>query len=55
MENENRHNKGNILWIGGDLNVSLSQADRLRGVSRRMNVVDTIYKIASKNEMVDLW
>ena len=55
MEIIQRHTYGQILCVGGDFNVSLSQGDRLNEVSHRGNIVDEIYRIATKNELVDLW
>ena len=44
-----------VLCVGGDFNISLSRADRLTMISRRFSVIDEVYSLASRHELVDLW
>ena len=43
-----------VIW-GGDFNVTLSSADRKQKIVGRVNIADTIYDIAKKLNMVDIW
>ena len=43
-----------VIW-GGDFNVTLSTADRKQKIVGRVKIADTIYDIAKKLNMVDIW
>ena len=43
-----------VVW-GGDFNVTLNTADRKQNITGRLKIVDTIYSIARKLNMSDIW
>ena len=52
---EEHHEENNILCMGGDFNITLSQGDRKQKIKNRYAITEAMFEIATKYNMVDVW